>query len=129
MAESIYRTIGKEIGKDVRLVRTAAHHPFEFFSELMEDPSDHRPMRFRYLGVFYVKPYWHKGLKRSRRFGYPEEGDIIWAKVPEQVKGKTYCNLKFGRILEGQFIADDKSVTCPLIDVEFWVRDADSYKM
>jgi hypothetical protein len=127
MAESIYRTIGKEMGKDVRLVRTAAHHPFEFFSEVMEDPTDNRPMRFRYLGAFFVKPYWHKGLRSSAKEGYPEEGFIIWAKVPEMKRLNLYHNLKFGSIQDGMFVANDNSVICPVSEVKYWVKDYDSY--
>ena len=122
MAESIYNKIGKKMGKDVRLVRAAAHHPFEFFSNVMEDPTDHRPVRFRYLGVFFVKPYWHKGLKKSSKFGLPEDGSTIWARVPEHKFNKTYINLKSGYIKNGIFESDDGNVECPVEQVQFWTE-------
>jgi hypothetical protein len=126
MADDIYRKIGKETGKDVRIVRAAAHHPFEFLSKVMADPSDHKPVRFRYFGVFHVKPYWRKGLRRSSKVGSPIEGDIIWAKVPEEKFGKIYYNLKFGCIKKGLFKAEDNSVTCPIQEIQFWVKQPGS---
>lgn len=120
MAESIYSQIGKRMGKDVRLVRAAAHHPFEFFSKVMEDPSDHRPVRFRYLGAFYVKPYWRKGLRNINKIGPPPEGDEIWARVPENKFNKTYINLKKGTVIEERFLSEDGTVNCPLSEVQFW---------
>ena len=120
MAESIYSQIGKRMGKDVRLVRAAAHHPFEFFSKVMEDPSDHRPVRFRYLGAFYVKPYWRKGLRNIKKIGPPPKGEEIWARVPEQKFNKTYINLKKGTVENEVFTASDNSVQCPLSEVQFW---------
>jgi hypothetical protein len=120
MAENIYSNIGKTTGKDVRLVRAAAHHPFEFFNKVMEDPQDHRPVRFRYLGVFYVKPYWCKGLRNTVKIGPPPEGDTIWARVPEQKFGKTYINLKRGIYKGGVFTSEDSTINCSLSDVKFW---------
>ena len=122
MAESIYNQIGKQVGRDVRLVRAAAHHPFEFFSNIMKDPLNHRPMRFRYLGVFFVKPYWRKGLRNVKKIGAPPEGAVIWARVPVQKFNRTYINLKFGTILEGVFTASDGSACCPVSDIQFWVN-------
>ena len=121
MAESIYNKIGKLKGKDVRLVRNAAHHPFGFFSKAMADVKDHRPVRFRYLGIFATKPYWRKGLKKSSKFGFPNEGDEIYARVPEKKFSKTYINLKTGKIINGRFEAFDASMSCPLSEVQFWV--------
>jgi hypothetical protein len=120
MAESIYSQIGKQMGKDVRLVRAAAHHPFEFFSKVMEDPEDHRPVRFRYFGAFFVKPYWRKGLKNPAKVGYPTEGQPIWARVPEKKFNKIYINLKQGQIIGQEFHANDESVVCPITDIAFW---------
>lgn len=122
MAESIYFKIGKLVGRDARLVRTVAHHPFSFFSKVIEDMEDHRPVRFRYLGAFTVKPYWRKGLLKSSKFGYPCDGDKIYARVPEQKYNKTYINLKQGTIVNGQFESFDGSVKCPVSQVQFWVK-------
>jgi hypothetical protein len=124
MAESIYFQIGKTMGKDVRLVRAAAHHPFEFFSKIMEDPLDHRPIRFRYLGAFYVKPYWRKGLRNSAKIGPPPEGEEIWARVPVQKFNKTYINLKKGIVNNDEFTSIDETVKCPSSDVKFWGPDS-----
>lgn len=120
MADGIYSQIGKLMGKDVRLVRTVAHHPFSFFAGVMANSNDHRPVRFRYLGVFQVKPNTRKGLRKTSVRGIPNEGDVIYARVPEQKFNKVYINLKRGRILEGNFMADDESVTCPISDIQLW---------
>lgn len=126
MADNIYSQISKLTGKDVRLVRTVAHHPFNFFSKVMEDCRDHRPVRFRYLGSFMVKPNWRKGLKKTTEIGLPSEGDEIYARVPEEKFNKTYINLKRGRIEKGKFISDDGCVVCDLIDIKFWSLTIDS---
>jgi len=122
MADNIYSKIGKATGKDVRIVRAAAHHPFEFFGRVMEDPEDHRPVRLRYLGVFFVKPYWRKGLMKTSKVGLPENGDNIWARVPEQKYSKTYINLKQGKVKEGTFISTDGNVECPVTQIQFWKK-------
>jgi len=126
MAEVIYKQISKLVGKDVRLVRTAAHHPFNFFSDVMENTKNHRPVRFRYLGAFMVKPNWRKGLQKVDKIGYPNEGDVIYAKVPEFKYKKVYSNLKRGFIKEGDFHADDGSVICKLGEIKFWSSVIDS---
>lgn len=122
MAESVYSKIGKEVGRDVRFVRAVAHHPFEFFSKVMADPQDHRPIRFRYLGVFFVKPYWHKGLRNSAKVGLPPDGTEIWARVPVLKFNKKYNNLKQGKVERSTFIALDGSVECPVEQVQFWTK-------
>lgn len=120
MTDKIYSQISKLSGKDVRLVRNAAHHPFSFFTSVMADNHDHRPVRFRYLGAFMVKSHWRKGLKKTSIIGIPNEGDVIYARVPEQKYNKIYINLKRGCIKEGNFEADDLSVVCPISDIKFW---------
>ena len=120
MAETIYGKIGKSVGKDVRLVRAVAHHPFEFFAKVMADKDDHRPMRFRYLGAFAVKPYWHKGLRNSKKIGLPEDGTHIWARVPVDSENKKKAKLKEGNIKGGRFISSDCMIECPVEDVQFW---------
>jgi hypothetical protein len=120
MAENIYAQIGKRMGKDVRLVRAAAHHPFEFFSKVMEDPEDHRPVRFRYLGAFYVKPYWRKGLRSTKSIGPPPEDKLLWVRAPEKKFNKIYTNLKQGVITDSVFRSTDGSVECPASEILFW---------
>lgn len=120
MAENIYSLIGKQVGKDARLVRAVAHHPFEFFSKVMEDPADHRPIRFRYLGAFFVKPYWRKGLVNSLKAGEIPSGEEIWARVPEVKYNKTYINLKKGVVNGGVFRASEEDYNCPEEDIKFW---------
>jgi hypothetical protein len=122
MAENIYAQIGKRVGKDARLVRAVARHPFEFFSKIMTDPQDHRAFRFRYLGVFFVKPYWHKGLRNTTKVGLPPENTNIYARVPELRFNKVYINLKKGKVENGIFNADDNSVICPVDEIRFWVE-------
>ena len=122
MVDNVYSKIGKEVGRDVRFVRAVAHHPFEFFSKIMEDPQDHRPMRFRYLGVFFVKPYWRKGLRNSAKIGLPQDGEEIWARVPEKKFNKVYNKLKQGKVERSTFFAVDGSVECPVEQVQFWVK-------
>ena len=122
MAESIYKKIGNIVGKDMRLTRTAAHHPFEFFTKVMEDPHDHRPVRFRYLGAFSVKSYWRKGLQKTAKVGLPEDGSCIYARVPEHKYNKTYLNLKEGKVYGDRFKSDDGNVDCSIKEIQFWVK-------
>lgn len=125
MAESIYNKIGKQLGYDARLVRTAAHHPFSFLARVIEDPKDYRPIRLRYLGAFVPKPIWRKGMKKVKVIGLPVEGACIYARVPEEKYGRQYINLKRGRIEGGRFIADDNSVNCSIGEVVAWVSTID----
>jgi hypothetical protein len=122
MAETIYGQISKQTGKDVRLVRAAAHHPFEFFSRVMADPQDHRPFRFRYLGVFFVKPWWYKGLRSTKKVGLPPDKVMIMARVPEEVRGKVYINTKKGMTEDGWFTSMDGKFKCPSTEILFWVQ-------
>jgi hypothetical protein len=126
MKGDIYNQISKLSGKDVRLVRAAAHHPFGFFTEVMGNQRDHRPVRFRYLGAFMVKPNWRKGLKKTELVGLPNEGDVIYARVPELKYNKVYTNLKKGFINRGMFESFDRLVTCKLSDIKFWVLAIES---
>ena len=122
MRESIYFQISKKVGKDMRLVRLAAHHPFDFFERVMSSPTDHRPFRFRYLGAFMVKPYWYKGLRASAKVGFPVEGDEVQAKVPEIKYGRKYHNLKHGVIKGDKFIGLDEEYSCDVKDILLWVK-------
>lgn len=122
MLNNVYSRISKQTGVDARIVRAAAHHPFKFFSEVMMDPNNHRPVRFRYLGAFFVKPYWHKGLKKTSKVGYPAEGDNVWARVPEQKYNKTYINLKEGTIKGTEFVSNSENYSCPTSDIQFWTK-------
>jgi len=126
MTDNIYSQIGKLVGKDVRLVRNAAHHPFSFFTGVMSDTHDHRPVRFRYLGLFMVKPNWRKGLRKTEKIGLPSEGDVIYARVPETKYNKVYINLKKGFINRGMFESFDRQVVCTLSEIKFWVLAIDS---
>lgn len=126
MTDKIYSQISKLSGKDVRLVRAAAHHPFSFFTNVMIDTHDHRPVRFRYLGSFMVKPNWRKGLKKVDIVGIPMEGAEIYARVPELKYNKMYINLKKGCIKEGSFESNDGLVVCPISEIKFWSSVIDS---
>jgi hypothetical protein len=118
--ESIYAQIGKTVGKDARVTRKVAHHPFDFLSKSMADMEDHRPIRIRYLGAFVTKPHWRKGMKKSSEVGFPLEGDCVYAKVPEEKYGRMYENLKLGTVKNARFIADDGTVNCNVMDVVWW---------
>ena len=122
MADNIYAKIAKEVGKDVRLVRKVAHHPFDFFAKSMADVNDHRPVRFRYLGIFASKDYWRKGMTRSSEGGFLPEDMEIYARVPEfkESHNRTYINLKRGWTKKGRFKADDGTVDCDIKDVSWW---------
>jgi hypothetical protein len=120
MANNIYVTIAKEVGKDVRVVRKVSHHPFDFFAKSMADVNDHRPVRLRYLGVFACKDYWRKGMVRCSEAGYPTTDMEIYAKAPEVKFDKKYMNLKRGWAKNNRFIADDGTVDCDLKEIEWW---------
>ena len=120
MSENIYKQISNKVGKDVRLVRKVAHHPFDFFSRSMANVNDHRATRLRYLGVFYAKDYWRKGMVKPIEDNYPEEGESIYARVPEERYGKTYINLKKGKVENKSFISEDGSLTCDSSRIEWW---------
>lgn len=121
---NIYVELGKKYNKDVRFIRRICHHPFDFLSQKIKDPDDHRPIRLRYVGIFFVKPYWRKAMQNTRA-GLPEEGRIIYARAPEKRFEKTYINLKKGVHKEGFFLSEDETVRCFIEDVQKW-RYADS---
>jgi hypothetical protein len=114
--DNIYMQISKKVGKDVRVVRKVTHHPFDFFSKVMSDVNDHRPVRFRYLGVFAAKDYWRKGMTK----GVPPEGGPIYARAPEQKFERTYINLKEGTVKDSRFISTDGNVDCDSSLIEWW---------
>jgi hypothetical protein len=116
MGDNIYVQIAKEVGRDVRLVRKVTHHPFDFFSRVMADVNDHRPVRFRYLGVFPTKDYWRKGMTK----GIPPEGGPIYAKAPEVKFDKIYINLKEGNVENSRFLSTDGCVNCDSALIEWW---------
>jgi hypothetical protein len=118
--ESVYAQIAKVVGKDARVVRKVAHHPFDFLSKSMADMNDHRPIRIRYLGAFITKYYWRKGMSKPSEIGFPNEGDVIYAKVPEKKYNKMYENLKVGTVQNARFIAEDESVECDIKEITWW---------
>lgn len=121
---NIYTQLAKKYNKDVRFIRRVAHHPFDFLHQTISDPDDHRPIRLRYVGVFYVKPYWKKAMTNTRA-GLPMEGSIVYARAPEKKYNKTYINLKKGLVQDGFFISEDGNVRCFIEDVQKW-RYADT---
>ena len=120
MSENIYAQIAKQVGKDVRLVRKVAHHPFDFFAKSMADVNDHRPVRFRYLGIFACKDYWRKGMTRSSEGGLPTEDMEIYARAPEMKVAREYINLKRGWVKNDRFLSEDGNVDCGLSRIEWW---------
>lgn len=116
---NIYNQLAKKYNKDVRFIRRITHHPFDFLHKKITDPDDHRPVRLRYVGVFYVKPYWRKEMISTRR-DLPIDGSIIYARAPEKKFNKVYINLKKGLVKDGFFISEDGTVRCFIEDVQKW---------
>jgi len=121
---NIYTQLAKKYNKDVRFIRRITHHPFDFLHQKIVDPDDHRPIRFRYVGVFFVKPYWKKAMNNTRA-GLPKDGSIVYARAPEKKFNKTYINLKKGLAKDGFFISEDGNVRCLIEEIQKW-RYADT---
>lgn len=117
--DNIYTRLAEKYKRDVRFIRRVTHHPFDFLSQTISDPDNHRPVRLRYLGIFYVKPYWRKDMK-SIKEAVPEEGKALYARVPELKFNKVYINLKKGKVENEIFISDDLSVVCPTHEIRRW---------
>jgi hypothetical protein len=122
--DNIYTQLAQKYNKDVRFIRRITHHPFDFLHQKITDPDDHRPIRFRYVGVFFVKPYWKKVMINTRK-DLPEDDRIIYARAPEKRFNKEYINLKKGLYKDGFFTSDDGTVRCFISDVQKW-RYADT---
>ena len=116
---NIYVELAKKYKKDARFIRRVAHHPFDFLHQKISDPDDHRPIRFRYVGVFYVKPYWRKAMTNTRA-GLPKNNSRIFARAPEKKFNKNYINLKKGTVKDGIFASEDGAVIIPIEEVQKW---------
>lgn len=116
---NIYVQLAKKYNKDARFIRRVAHHPFDFLHQKISDPDDHRPVRLRYVGVFYIKPYWRKEMINTRA-GLPENNSVIFARAPEKRFNKNYINLKKGTVLDGIFASEDGMIVCPIEEVQKW---------
>lgn len=123
-SNNIYNQLAKKYGKDARFIRRITHHPFDFLHQKITDPDDHRPIRLRYVGVFFVKPYWRKAMTNTRA-GLPIDNTIIYARAPEKRFKKTYINLKKGLYKDGFFTSEDGTVRCFIEEVQKW-RYADT---
>ena len=54
--DEIIGRLAKKYGKDARTIREIVYSPLKFAKRIITDPSDTRPIRIRYFGVFVEKP-------------------------------------------------------------------------
>jgi len=54
------RELAKKYNKDPRVIREIVYSPLKFATRIISDPTDMRPIRIRYFGVFALK---HKNAK------------------------------------------------------------------
>jgi hypothetical protein len=52
---NIASTIAKKYDMDIRVVNFIINHPKRFIADCMRDPTDERPIRLKYFGVFAVR--------------------------------------------------------------------------
>ena len=120
--DKVYADLADRYKISRRLARKITHHPFDVLHKIAYDPLNHRPLRLRYLGVFYVNPKYRKGMTYSPEHGYPEEGKNIFARV----KIKRPNNEMFGvyslrGIVEnGMFTSEDGTKQAPIEQVLYW---------
>lgn len=58
----VQRELAKKYKKDTRVIKTITEYPFKFAKERMSDPSDDRPIRIRYFGVFTQRKLKNKDV-------------------------------------------------------------------
>ena len=114
----IYAELADKFKTDKVLIRKVAHHPFEFVHKKMTDEYDHRPIRLRYFGLFFVKGPWRKQMIKSLDEA-PPEGVRLFARVRFEKKGNNHYYLHKGIIKEGNFISDRGDIK-PMEDISYW---------
>lgn len=65
--DKLIREIAKENNLDWRVVQAAVYSPLKFVRKVVEHPSDMRPVRIMYFGVFMQKLGKHNKAKRMER--------------------------------------------------------------
>jgi len=60
--EEIIREIAKRKGMDTRVVSMVARYPFHFLKDVIASPTDLRPVRLKYFGLFVLKTRYYKGM-------------------------------------------------------------------
>lgn len=58
--DKIIRRLAKEYNKDIRIIEQIVNSPLKFTNRVIQDPSDDRPVRIRYFGVFVQKESYNK---------------------------------------------------------------------
>lgn len=121
--DKIYADLADKYKINRRVARKIAHHPFSVLHEIAYDPLNHRPLRLRYLGVFYVNPTYKKQMAYAPEDGYPEEGRRIYARVkmlrPNKERRGVY--LLEGTVENGTFKCIDGTREAPISSVYYWV--------
>jgi len=101
------RELAKKHNKDPRVIREVVYSPLKFASRVVSDPTDMRPIRVRYFGVFALK---HKDAKINM---FKDRVKKLKANM-----GKTLIIMA----AMGYLIKDDKSVN-RILDEALEVRD------
>ena len=63
--KKIRKQLAKKYGRDVRVIEEITKHPFKFLHDVIESPTDNRPMRIMYLGAFMQKNRSNKNIYYS----------------------------------------------------------------
>ncbi|MFW5890660.1 MAG: hypothetical protein ACOCUI_00400 [bacterium] len=62
------KKLAKKYNKDQRVIKSICEYPFKFAKERMSDPTDDRPIRIRYFGVFTQKHLKNKKVIMKYRY-------------------------------------------------------------
>ena len=114
----IYAELAEQFKKDKVLIRKVAHHPFEFIHLKMQDEYDHRPIRLRYFGLFFIKGSWRKQMTRAED-QMPPEGIRIYARLLFKYKGRNRYFLHNGTVSKGIFNSEHGE-SRPVEDIVYW---------
>ena len=58
--DKLIRKIGKKYNLDWRVVQEVVYSPLKFTNRIVKDPTDMRPVRIMYFGIFTQKPTKNK---------------------------------------------------------------------
>jgi len=115
---NVYAELAEHFGKDQVLIRKVAHHPFEFIHQKMTDEYDHRAIRLRYLGLFFIKGAWRKQMNKHEDIPAPE-GVRIYVRIPFLKNNRKKYYLHVGMIENGVFVSE-QGPSCPSEDISYW---------
>ena len=115
---SIYAELAEQFKTDQVLIRKVAHHPFEFIHQKMTDEFDHRPIRLRYLGLFFIKGSWRKQMVKTTD-EKPPDNVRIYARLLFKYKGRNRYFLHTGTVIDGMFVSE-RGEPRPAIDIVYW---------